>query len=84
MAPRRPSAAELPDAADQWVRGNDAAPTVAAAQPREATRRLTLDVPASLHFAMKMRATATGVAMVDEVTPLLLAHYADDMKRYHR
>ena len=52
--------------------------------PREATRRLTLDIPASLHFAMKMRATATGVAMVDEVTPLLMAHYADDLKRYQR
>ena len=99
MAPRRPSSAELPGEADQWVHsGND--PTPAAAGPvapapappapavtapqREATRRLTLDVPASLHFAMKMRATATGVAMVDEITPLLHAHYAADMERYRR
>lgn len=50
----------------------------------EATRRLTLDIPANLHFAMKMRATASGVPMVDEVTPLLLEHYAADLKRYRR
>ncbi|WP_239657398.1 hypothetical protein [Mycobacterium riyadhense] len=90
IAPRRPSTAELPEAADQWVHGNDAPATASsaapatAAKPPEATRRLTLDIPASLHFAMKMRATATGVAMVDEVTPLLMAHYADDLKRYQR
>lgn len=89
LAPRRPSAAELPEAADQWVHGNDtpatpAAPAPPAAKPPEAKARLTLDIPASLHFAMKMRATATGVAMVDEVTPLLMTHYADDLKRYQR
>lgn len=86
MTPRRPSTAELPEAADQWVHGADAPPAAAvpSAGPREATRRLTLDIPASLHFAMKMRATATGVAMVDEVTPLLQTHYADDLTRYQR
>ena len=85
MTPRRPSTADRSDSADQWVHGNDAAPAVSTpAGPREATRRLTLDIPASLHFAMKMRATASGVPMVDEVTPLLAAHYADDLKRYQR
>lgn len=52
--------------------------------PRQATRRLTIDIPADLHVAMKMRAAATGTPMVDEVTPLLMAHYAEDLKRYLR
>ena len=51
---------------------------------RYACLHVRVVIPASLHFAMKMRATATGVAMVDEVTPLLMAHYADDLKRYQR
>src|SRR5699024_6813570 len=62
---------------------NTAAPADTA-PPRDQTRRLTIDIPADLHFAMKMRATATGTTMVDEVTPLLLAHYANDLKRYQR
>lgn len=58
---------------------NQAAPAQPSA-PRES--RLTLDIPASLHFAMRMQATATKVPMVDEVTPLLLEHYADAMRRF--
>lgn len=53
-------------------------------QTKEATKRLTLDVPESLHFAMKMRSVETDVPMVDEVTPLLLQHYAEAMRRYRR
>lgn len=59
-------------------------PTAAQLPPIKATRRLTLDIPAELHFAMKMRATASGVPMVDEVTPLLLEYYAADVERYRR
>jgi hypothetical protein len=77
--PRRPSTTAPSDADDQSVHGTDTPPT----KPREATRRLTLDIPTSLHFAMKMRAAATGITMVEEVTPLLMNHYADDLKRYH-
>jgi hypothetical protein len=56
----------------------------AAAQPSapRGKSRLTLDVPESLHFAMRMQATATKTPMVDEVTPLLLEHYADAMRRF--
>ncbi|MDD4865657.1 MAG: hypothetical protein PHQ28_00515 [Mycobacterium sp.] len=51
---------------------------------REATKRLTLDIPESLHFAMKMLSVETNVPMVDEVTPLLMNHYADAMRRYRK
>ncbi|WP_198409000.1 FitA-like ribbon-helix-helix domain-containing protein [Mycobacterium intracellulare] len=46
--------------------------------PREATRRLTVDVRDSLHRKMKIRAAITGRSMVDEIRDLLEAHYQDD------
>lgn len=46
-----------------------------ASSTREATRRLTLDLPESLHRAMKIRAATTGVTMLEEVRSLLEVHY---------
>ena len=46
-----------------------------ASSTREATRRLTLDLPESLHRAMKIKAATTGVTMLDEVRALLEVHY---------
>jgi len=87
---RRPSAGRPDPAVDDWVRGGDhasapPAPTAvspAPPAPREPTRRLTLDIPERLHFAMKMHASATGVTMVDEVRAVLEAHYAEAVQRY--
>lgn len=77
----RPSAAD----ADKWVHTGDTAdpqpdtPATPASPtpppPREATRRLTLDIPERLHRQMKIRAATTGVTMLDEVRALLEAHY---------
>lgn len=50
------------------------------AQPT--TRRLALDIPTALHRAMKVKAAETGIPMVEEVTPLLLAHYATELQRF--
>ena len=62
--PRKPSA-------DQWV-----------AQGRERTgtteqkmKRLTLDLPEGLHRAIKLRAVAEGVTIVDMLRKLLEEHY---------
>lgn len=63
------------------ARGADQAAPAQPSAPRGKSR-LTLDVPESLHFAMRMQATATKTPMVDEVTPLLLEHYADAMRRF--
>lgn len=93
LAPRRPSSnADLPPAADDWVReGTEAtaqsapAPAVAgtaAASAKEATKRLTIDVPASLHHAIMVQARASGRTAKDEITPLLRSHYADALRRY--
>lgn len=49
--------------------------TAPASSAREATRRLTLDLPESLHRAMKIKAATTGVTMLDEVRSLLEVHY---------
>lgn len=49
--------------------------TAPAPSTREATRRLTLDLPESLHRAMKIKAATTGVTMLDEVRSLLEVHY---------
>ena len=50
--------------------------------PREATRRLTLDLPDRLHRVMKIRAATTGVTMLEEVTTLLLEHYKTDLEAF--
>ena len=66
------------------ARGASQTPSPQPAAPREAKSRLTLDIPDSLHFAMRMQSTATSVPMVDEVTALLLEHYAEAMRRFPR
>lgn len=52
--------------------------TAAVPPPREATRRLTIDIRDSLHRKMRIRAAITGRPMVDEVRALLEEHYKDD------
>ncbi|MBS0338453.1 MAG: hypothetical protein JSS40_16960 [Proteobacteria bacterium] len=102
LAPRRPSAAaDLPAAADDWVRGGregtektTAPPPTPTPEPpahppvesstSEPTKRLTIEVPASLHHAIMVHARVTGVTAKDEITPLLRQHYADALKLYQR
>lgn len=99
LVPRRPSAAEvssrdLPATADDWVRRGTEAVTPPAPEPpaqtpvessaSESTKRLTIEVPASLHHAIMVHARVTGVTAKDEITPLLRQHYADALKRCQR
>jgi hypothetical protein len=94
LTPRRPSA-DLPPAADDWVRqGAETpappatpelpAPTPEAASASEPTKRLTIEVPASLHHAIMVHARVTGITAKDEITPLLRKHYADALRLYAR
>ncbi|MDH6160331.1 hypothetical protein [Janthinobacterium sp. CG_23.4] len=55
---------------DQWVENRDEA------ADKEATKRLTLDIPESLHRRIKMDCASRGTKIVQEVTALLDAHYA--------
>ena len=63
----RPSAARADDAAkaDDWVNRRDT----------EAMKRLTIDVPASLHARIKSQCALRGVKMADEVRELLEKHF---------
>ena len=62
----RPSTARADDAAkaDDWVNNRT-----------EATKRLTIDVPASLHARIKSQCALRGVKMADELRELLEQHF---------
>ena len=63
----KPSAARVDDAAkaDDWVNRRDA----------ETMKRLTIDVPASLHARIKSQCALRGAKMADEVRELLEKHF---------
>jgi ParG len=42
----------------------------------EAMKRLTIDIPASLHSRVKVACAQRGVKMADEIRELLEAHFA--------
>ena len=44
---------------------------------KEANKRLTIDVPESLHRAIKMQCAARGTKIADEVRELLLQKYGN-------
>jgi predicted DNA binding CopG/RHH family protein len=65
----KPTAAQ-PANPDQWVKER-------AAPERETTKRLTIDIPESLHRAIKSQCAARGTKIADEVRELLLQKYAN-------
>ncbi|HEY9825087.1 MAG TPA: hypothetical protein V6D19_06545 [Stenomitos sp.] len=58
---------------DSWVATSSE--SQAPEQPKERMKRLTLDLPESLHRAIKRRAVDQGVAMVDMLRDLLEQHF---------
>lgn len=67
----KPTAKPAP-AADDWVQNREAV-----AGEKEANKRLTIDVPESLHRAIKMQCAARGTKIADEVRELLLQKYGN-------
>jgi hypothetical protein len=59
----KPSTKPQPATSDAWV--NDRKPD------DEPTKRLTIDVPASLHAKIKASCAMRGTKMVDEITAIL-------------
>ncbi|MBL1376264.1 hypothetical protein [Zobellella iuensis] len=55
---------------DQWVKDR-------AVQEKEPTKRLTIDIPESLHRAIKSQCAARGAKIADEVRELLLQKYGN-------
>jgi hypothetical protein len=77
---RKPGAAEKPVDVEEWVINREAlvevdnSPVLETAKP-EKIKRLTLDIPESLHKAIKLKATNDGVTMVELLRGLLEEHY---------
>jgi predicted DNA binding CopG/RHH family protein len=77
----KPGTQEKPASLDDWVthRTKVEAPTEEA--PTEASlkmKRLTLDIPESLHRAIKRKAVEEGVTMAEQLRALLLKHYGNE------
>ena len=67
----KPSSKPAPAAADAWVESR------VPAEGPEPMKRLTIDVPASLHRAIKTQCAARGTKIADEVRELLMKKYGD-------
>ena len=66
----KPTASSAPTSADAWVesRSNRAS---------EPMKRLTIDVPESLHRTIKAQCAMRGTKIADEVRELLLQKYVE-------
>lgn len=67
----KPTSKPAPAAADAWVESR------VPAEGPEPMKRLTIDVPASLHRAIKTQCAARGTKIADEVRELLIKKYGD-------
>ena len=67
----RPTGTTTVQPADAWVDSR------AAADAPEAMKRLTIDVPASLHRTIKAQCAMRGAKIADEVRELLLQKYGN-------
>lgn len=68
----KPTSKPAPASADAWVESR----TRAADEP-EKMKRLTIDVPESLHRAIKAQCAMRGSKIADEVRELLIQKYGN-------
>jgi len=69
----KPTSKAAPVSADDWVENRDAASQ--APEATERMKRLTIDVPESLHRAIKRDCADRGNKIADEVRELLMQKY---------
>jgi hypothetical protein len=67
----KPTNKPAPAAADAWVESRSSG------DKPEAMKRLTIDVPESLHRAIKAQCAMRGTKIADEVRELLLQKYGN-------
>lgn len=60
---------------DQWVETRAVEPELPIEENKPKMKRLTLDVPESLHRAIKFKSVEQGVPMADLLRELLEQHY---------
>ncbi len=63
----KPSNKPVPAAADAWVENRQG--------EREAIKRMTIDIPESLHRTIKAQCAMRGTKIVEEVRELLIQKY---------
>lgn len=69
---------EKPINVDEWVVNRDSKAVDSKSKPEEPSekiKRLTLDIPESLHRAIKKKAVEDGETMADQLRSLLEEHY---------
>jgi hypothetical protein len=64
---------------DNWVSNREAEPQKV--EPKEATKRLTIDVPVGLHRRIKSQCAVGGLVMADEIRSLLERRFPSDPER---
>ena len=64
----KPSTRSTPAGADAWVENRDAGVV-------EPMKRLTIDIPESLHRAIKGKCAMRGTKIVDELREILMQKY---------
>ena len=68
----KPTNRPVPDAVDSWVESRAVEQAVV-----EPMKRLTIDIPESLHRSIKSQCAMRGSKIVDEVRELLLQKYGN-------
>ncbi len=86
LFPSKPQSAPASPSADEWVSqagantsrdSPEAAENGAAAAEPEPLKRLTLDIPVSLHTRIKSQCALRQVKMVEEIRQVLEEHFAE-------
>lgn len=67
----KPTNKHTPVAADAWVENRDA-------PQEEKMKRLTIDIPESLHRSVKSQCAMRGTKIADEIRVLLLQKYGNN------
>lgn len=78
MTKKVPFGRVTPKTADEWVSSSRPADdTQPPTPPAEPIKRLTIDIPQSLHGRIKAACALRGSKMVDEIRALLEREYAE-------
>jgi hypothetical protein len=73
----KPRAKAAPTSPDEWVSSDSASPPQPT-KPAEKTKRLTIDIPLSLHQRVKSQCALKGEKMADVVRELLEEHFGQE------
>lgn len=77
FASKRPSQALPAATIDNWVANREADAPEPLPAPQEPMKRLTIDVPLTLHTRIKTTCARNGLRMADEIRDLLENHFPE-------